>query len=492
MKDLPVFSALRDMHMQEQAPEKPPRKPLPPPAFMQPVPTKDKEKTDDKARKVSAVTEDVEMPLATDSGQSAGPKATMILPETGSKAGVEGEKPKFHDKGERTDSSQAPEGKQRLPDLDGKKATPPRENQSSIPGKSSRETAVVSQRGDERISSQTGSSPRKGKQPEEATVNGLAQSAQEKAKGKAKEVVDRPRDKESSRKKGTGFFSDSDEEEGPVIKRRKIMGGPRVVDSGDRETQGLKQKKGNVEKERAHAAGKEKTDDGQSSIKAADKKQRLALDERRSRQGTPGSDKGKSTSTTLKEKRPKSDATLPSRDRSQERERKLVVGPPRKNSQTSTSTRTGNDMAEDVETPARPEKKKKAGEGRSKAAGKSEINPLLPLLKEGALIWKWKGVHKRVSNGTCLISGPLNLQPSPQVLKVAWSPNLNKLAACSFDGQCGIFDFEEPASSAEAASGKLKALAKTPYKCSHRGIESLKPVTDVNWNPEGTLLGTSE
>jgi hypothetical protein len=44
------------------------------------------------------------------------------------------------------------------------------------------------------------------------------------AKGKAKENPEPLRAKELPRKKLTGFFSDSDEEEGPVIKRRKIMG----------------------------------------------------------------------------------------------------------------------------------------------------------------------------------------------------------------------------------------------------------------------------
>lgn len=379
MKNLPVFSALRDMHMQEQAPDKPPRRPLPPPALLLPVPTKEK------FPKVSIVSQDIEMPLLSDSERSSiNAKARSLLEQTGSRADMEGEKSELGDKEDRADISQVPNGKQKTIFRDGTDAT-------GMSRKPSRDEPHVQKRTEERKPSDTGSSPRKGKTQEETPNKATIQPLSEKSKGKAKEVVDRPRDRDASRKKSTGFFSDSDEEEGPVIKRRKIMGGARVVDSGDRETQGLKQKKNSVDKER------ERTEDGKGLSKPVDKKQRVALDERRSRQGTPGSEKSKSTTITIKEKRTKPDTTIPSRDRSSERERKLVAGPPRKNSQTSTSTRTGNDVTEEAETPVRPEKKKKGADGKSKAGGKSDINPLLPLSKEGALIWKWKGVHKRVS-----------------------------------------------------------------------------------------------
>jgi hypothetical protein len=50
-------------------------------------------------------------------------------------------------------------------------------------------------------------------------------------------------------------------------------------------------------------------------------------------------------------------------------------------------------MEESEVTAKADNKKKKSGEGKNKAGGKSDINPLLPLTKEGALTWKWKGVH---------------------------------------------------------------------------------------------------
>jgi hypothetical protein len=379
MKDLPVFSALRDMHMQAQAPEKPPRRPLPPPALLLPVPNKEK------IPKASTTAQDIEMPLISNSEKtSTTARARLLLGQTASQADAEGEKVKSDAKEDRTDVSQAPNGKQKMTVRDGTDTT-------SMSRKSSRDEPPVPKRMEERKVSYNGTSPRKGKVSDEPSVKASLQPS-EKAKGKAKEVVDRPREKD--RKKSTGFFSDSDEEEGPVIKRRKIMGGARVVDAGDRETHALKHKKSNVERERGRAE-RERTEDGKGPGKAAEKKQRVTLEDRHSRQGTPGSEKSKSTITTVKEKRPKPEATVPSRDKSPER--KLNAGPPRKNSQTSTSTRTGNDAAEEMETPVRLDKKKKAADGKSKAGGKSEINPLLPLSKEGALIWKWKGVHKRVS-----------------------------------------------------------------------------------------------
>lgn len=380
MKDLPVFSALRDMHMQEQAPEKPPRRPLPPPALLLPVPSKEK------IPKASTVTQDIEMPLVPDSEKSStNARARQLLGPPAAKAETQSEKSKSGDKEDRPDGSQAPNGKQKPNVRDGTDAM-------SMSRKSSRDEPP--KRSEERRVFYTGTPPRKDKAHDESSVKASLQPS-EKAKGKAKEVVDRPREKDSSRKKSTGFFSDSDEEEGPVIKRRKIMGGTRVIDGGERETHALKHKKSNVDKERGKA-DRERTDDGKSiDGKTVEKKQRVALDERHSRQGTPSSERNKATATTTKEKRPKSDAAVPSRDRSPER--KSNAGPPRKNSQTSTSTRTGNDVAEEVETPIKPDKKKKTADGKSKAGGKSDINPLLPLSKEGALIWKWKGVHKRVS-----------------------------------------------------------------------------------------------
>lgn len=335
---------------------------------------------------MSVVSEDIQMPPVARSERTISSKAKSLLPEDSLPVEMEDAKPGRQDRGEQLRVQRLHSNQRKASQDDGNVATHAREEPFTKPPK---DASTLSKPGVERKVSHTDLSPRKLKQQENSTSKMGTVPLSEKAKGKAKEVSEPLRAKEPSRKKLTGFFSDSDEEEGPVIKRRKIMGG-----EGDTSA---KQKKIQTDREKSHAE-KEKGDESRNPTKAGDKKQKLVLDERRSRQGTPASDKSRSTSTNNKEKRPKLDGMASSRDRSVERERKSTVVQPRKASQTSTSTRTGNEMIEDSEITVKVDsKKKKSGEGKNKNSGKSDINPLLPLTKEGALIWKWKGVHKRVS-----------------------------------------------------------------------------------------------
>lgn len=385
MKDLPVFSALRDMHMQEQAPEKPPPKAMLPPAVLPSLYTTSTTSAQEKAR-VSVVSEDIEMPLMARSEGTISSKARSLLPEDTLPVEIDDSKPGRQDKEEQSKVPRPLNNQRKASQDDGNIATHAREEPSTKPPK---DASTSLKPGVERKVSHTDLSPRKPKQQENSTPKTGTLPVSEKAKGKAKEVLEPPRAKEPPRKKFTGFFSDSDEEEGPVIKRRKIMGV-----EGDTSA---KQKKIQTDREKSHTE-REKGDETRNPTKTGDKKQKLVLDERRSRQGTPASDKSRSTSTTNKEKRPKPEGMASSRDRSVERERKSTVAQPRKASQTSTSTRTGNEIIDDSEITVKVDnKKKKGGEGKNKNSGKSDINPLLPLTKEGALIWKWKGVHKRVS-----------------------------------------------------------------------------------------------
>jgi hypothetical protein len=393
MKDLPVFSALRDMHMQEQAPEQPPRKALPPPAVLPALRTTTTTPVPEEPR-MSAVTQDIEMPLVERSERTISSKARLLLAEDSLPISEDG-KSEPRNKDEPAKAIRPPNSHRKSSQDNGKVVPQTREDPATKPprdGPTSTKPAI------DRKTSHTDSSPRKLKQHENPTSKTAILPLSEKAKGKAKEVPEPSRAKEPLRKKFTGFFSDSDEEEGPVIKRRKIMGGARVAENGDSDMAGSKHRKKETDKEKSHTE-RDKVDDVRNHLKPGDKKQKLALEERRSRQGTPAGEKSRSASTNNKEKRPKPDGVTPSRDRSTERERKIiVVAQPRKASQTSTSTRTGNEMAEDAEVVVKPDnKKKKGGDGKNKAGGKSDINPLLPLVKEGALIWKWKGVHKRVS-----------------------------------------------------------------------------------------------
>lgn len=340
------------------------------------------------------MSQDIEMPLVQRSERTISSKARSLLPEDSVNLEMEDGKSEPQNKEEEPKATRPANGHRKASQDDGKVITQTREELSIKPPG---DAPTSSKPAMERKVSHTNSSPRKIKQHENSTSKSGTLALSEKAKGKAKEVPDLPRAKEQPRKKFTGFFSDSDEEEGPVIKRRKVMGASRIIENGESEMSGSKQKKSQTDKERSQEQ-RDKGEEARNQAKTGDKKQKLALDERRSRQGTPASEKSRSASTNNKEKRPKADGIAPSRDRSVERDRKLMVVQPRKASQTSTSSRAGNDVVEDPDIVVKPDnKKKKAADGKNKAGGKSDINPLLPLSKEGALIWKWKGVHKRVS-----------------------------------------------------------------------------------------------
>jgi hypothetical protein len=388
MEQLPVFSALRDMHMQEQAPERLPPRELPlPMALPAAKPTQGK----DQSSKTSIPMDDIAMPHVAKKKRSGTESTTKRLVDNADKV---------NRSDDRVNSKVA---QPKIPfSADGPTKTlangaieRPAQGAAETVDSSARRPDVFNTRSDEkRHDDLTENIPsRTPKNPQDPDSKRPAKLARDTSNRKDKDQKDSIRNKEKqSAKVDHGRYSDSEEEEGPVIKRRKIMGGGATADSGSHEPSA---KKASADKERPRV-DKDRTENGKIAARPIEKKQKLAADDHRSRQGTPSSEKSRSGTTIVKEKRPKLDQMLSYKEKSTDLERKLSEDRPRKNSQASSSTKAGQDVVEDVKPRQKADKKKKAAEGKSKAGGKSEINPLVPTPSDGALIWRWKGVHKRV------------------------------------------------------------------------------------------------
>ncbi len=82
-----------------------------------------------------------------------------------------------------------------------------------------------------------------------------------------------------------------------------------------------------------------------------------------------------------------------------------------------------------------------------------------------------------------------------QVLHLAWNPQqLNRLVSCAADNTCLIWDFDDVKveDGDDEPSRDLQMLVSAPTSLVHRSIESRKAVNDVTWNPDGSLVATSE